>query len=95
MNAEDRYARDVELSCATCGESGHKGDVWKPAATAPKDGRMFLVCFPRIMNMIVRCTYDSVHGYFKTDMDTDGGVTSPTFFHDADVWTNLPDPPQT
>lgn len=98
MNAEDRYISDHELSCACCGGSGHRDDVWKPLETMPKDGRMFLVCLPRMMGLVVRCWYNKTHGYFSTDMDTDGGITRPIFFHKNeqygdDVWTNIPDRP--
>lgn len=95
MNAEDRYISDAELCCACCGGSGHKDDVWKPASTAPKDGRMFLVCYPRMMNLRVRCWFDTVHGYFKTDEGGDGGISTPAFFHDGDLWANMPDAPTT
>lgn len=99
MNAEDRYVANGAISCACCGGSGHKDDVWQPLETMPKDGRMFLVCLPRMMNLIVRCCYDKTHGYFKTDMNTDGGISNPTFFHKNeqygdDVWANVPDAPQ-
>lgn len=67
---------------------------WRPIETAPKDGSMFLVCLPRMMNLIVRCRYSTVHGYFKTDDRTDGGINSPSFFHDGDYWMPLPDPPE-
>lgn len=68
---------------------------WQPIETAPKDGQMILVCLPRIMNLIVRATYSTVHGYWKTDCETDGGITNPTFFHKGDYWMPLPDPPKT
>ena len=66
---------------------------WQPIETAPKDGSMILVCLPRIMNLIVRASYSTVHGYWKTDHKTDGGIASPTFFHAGDFWMPLPDPP--
>lgn len=94
MNAEDRYVRDGELSCACCGGSGHKDDVWKAAETAPKDGRMFLVCYPRMMNLIVRCRYNKTHGYYQDDSDREG-VTRPVFFQPGDLWANMPEPPTT
>lgn len=67
---------------------------WQPISTAPKDGTTVLVCLPRIMNLIVRASYSTVHKYWRTDMDTDGGITNPTFFHDGDFWMPLPEPPQ-
>ena len=63
---------------------------WKPIDTAPKDGRMFLVCFPRMMSLVVRAWYNKVHGYFTTDFETDGGITNPTFFHEGDLWVDIP-----
>ena len=67
---------------------------WKPIETAPKDGTMILVCLPRMMNLIVRASYSTVYKYWKTDHDTDGGITNPTFFHEGDFWMPLPDPPK-
>jgi len=66
---------------------------WQPIETAPKDGQMFLVCLPRMMNLILRANYNTVHGYFRTD-HSDSGITNPTFFHDGDYWMPLPTPPE-
>jgi len=67
---------------------------WQPIETAPKDGTVILVCLPRMMNLIVRACYSTVHGYWRTDCETDGGITNPTFFHDGDYWMLLPEPPE-
>ena len=68
---------------------------WQPIETAPKDGSMFLVCLPRMMNLIVRASYRTVHGYFVTDCENDGAVSNPTFFHAGDFWMPMPEPPKT
>ncbi|KQI67020.1 hypothetical protein AN189_17495 [Loktanella sp. 3ANDIMAR09] len=67
-----------------------KRDVWMPHDTAPRDGRMFLIRYPRMMNLVCRIWFDTVHGYFKDDNRTDGGITNPVFLHDGDLWAEIP-----
>lgn len=62
---------------------------WQPIDTAPKDETMFLVCLPRLNNLIIRARYIRLLDYFITDLDNDGA----TLFHVGDVWMPLPDPP--
>ena len=57
---------------------------WQGVCFAPKTGEVFLLCLPRMMNLIVRCRYNTVHGSFQMDMEddrkcSDGGVTRPYF----------------
>lgn len=72
--------------------SENENDVWKSTETAPKDGEMFLVCYPRMMNLVVRCRWNSVHKYFVDDSKGEG-LTHPIFFHEGDLWTEIPDLP--
>ena len=91
--------QNERLNSATIGKYGDcmetKGTnmEWQPIETAPKDGTTVLVCLPRIMNLIIRASYSKVYGYWKTDLETDGGITRPTFFHKGDYWMPLPPPP--
>lgn len=64
--------------------------AWKLIHTAPRDGGPFLVCFPRMGNLIVRSRYNKVHEYFISDRETDGGIVKPEFFHDSDLWHPYP-----
>lgn len=68
---------------------------WKPIITAPKDGKPFLVCFPRMGNLIVRAKYNAVHEYFISDRETEGGITKPEFYHEGDLWCRYPALPPT
>lgn len=67
-----------------------EGDGWLPIESAPKDGAVILVLLPRMMNLIVRARYNSVHGYWVTDCDNEGRISSPTFFHPGDMWHPMP-----
>lgn len=67
---------------------------WQPIETAPQDGRMILVCLPRVMNLIVRARFNNIYKYWVTDYEGEGGVKVPHFFHPGDVWTPLPQPPK-
>lgn len=66
---------------------------WQPIKTAPKDGSVFLLCIPKQMNLIVRCRYNTVHKYFITDCETDGGITRVVFLYEGEYWMALPKPP--
>jgi hypothetical protein len=63
---------------------------WQPIETAPKDGRMILVCLPRQMDLVVRAWYRDYKGFWLTDENTDGGITRPAFFHEGDLWHPIP-----
>lgn len=66
---------------------------WKPIATAPTSNQTILVCLPRINNLIIRAAYSTVHRYWRTDLETEGGINRPTFFHEGDLWMHMPNPP--
>lgn len=68
---------------------------WRDIETAPEDGTMFLVCLPRMGNLIVRARYNTVHGYFVDEVDNNDSVSRPAFYHKGDYWMPLPTPPAT
>lgn len=61
--------------------------------TAPRDGRMFLVMFPRMMNLVVRARYNKIHGYFVDEHENGDAVSRPAFYHEGDLWIDIPAPP--
>ena len=63
--------------------------AWKPIKTAPKDV-MVLVCLPRQMNLVVRAWYNSIHNFWQTDYEGEGGITRPIYFHEGDLWHPIP-----
>jgi hypothetical protein len=63
---------------------------WSGIESAPKDGSMILVCLPRMMNLIVRARFNTIHGYWLTDYEGEGGIKKPHFFHDGDLWHEMP-----
>ena len=63
--------------------------AWKPIETAPKDV-MILVCLPRQMNLVVRAWYNSIHNFWQTDYEGEGGITRPMYFHEGDLWHPIP-----
>ena len=81
-----------------CASEGHKIQkaepeqepvAWKPIETAPKDA-MVLVCLPRQMNLVVRAWYNSIHNFWQTDYEGEGGITRPIYFHEGDLWHPIP-----
>jgi hypothetical protein len=68
-------------------------DDWKPIKDAPKDGRVILVCLPRMMNLIVRARFNTIHKHWLTDCESDGGISNWTYFHPGDMWMDMPAPP--
>lgn len=66
---------------------------WEPIETAPQDGTMILVCLPRMMDLIVRARYSTVHKYWTHDYEGEGGVKTPCFYHPGDLWQPMPTPP--
>jgi len=67
--------------------------AWQPIETAPMDGKVFLVCLPRMMSLIIRARYNTVHKFFITDQLNENCIDKPAFFHDGDFWMPLPAPP--
>ena len=63
---------------------------WKPIKTLPENSEMVLVELPRIMNLVVRSWYDVHHKCWKSDRDTDGGITNVEFYHEGDLWHSVP-----
>jgi hypothetical protein len=66
---------------------------WQPIEIAPKDGGYFLVCLPRLMNLIVRARFDTVHKQWLSERDNDGAIYRVEFFHAGDLWMPMPKPP--
>ncbi len=69
------------------------GGEWQPIETAPKDGEYFLVCLPRMMNLIMRARFDTVHKQWLSERDNDGAISRVEFFHAGDFWMPMPKPP--
>lgn len=83
---------------------------WRSVRSAPKTGEVFLLCMPRMMNLIVRCRYNTINGRFHTDMEddksfSDNGITRPYFpfyggpiggrgNHASDMWHPMPPIPE-
>lgn len=69
-------------------------DLWQPYNTAPKDGQMILVCLPRMMNLIVRARFNTVHKYWQHDYEGEGAVSQYFSLHPGDVWMPMPEAPK-
>ena len=67
---------------------------WLDIETAPKDSGTFLICLPRMMNLIIRASYNTVHGHWLSDRETGDGITNLEYFHPGDLWMPLPAPPK-
>lgn len=63
---------------------------WKPASEAPTDGKTLLIKFPRMSNLVVRGWYKKVHDRWYSDRETNGGITKPEWFHDGDLYMEIP-----
>ena len=82
----------VNHDCDKC-KAQQEPVAWQPIETAPKDGRMILVCLPRQMNLVVRAWYRDYKGFWLTDQETDGGISKPAWFHEGDLWHPVPSLP--
>jgi len=69
-------------------------EEWQDISTAPKDGTMILVCLPRMMNLIVRSRFNTIHKYWVNDYEGEGGLTQVSFYHEGDLWQPLPTLPK-
>lgn len=69
------------------------GIGWQPIETAPKDGRVFLVMLPRMMNLVVRSRYNTLYKHFTDEVNSDDGLTKGAFYHDGDLWCDILPPP--
>jgi hypothetical protein len=65
---------------------------WQPIETAHQNHEMVLVCLPRMMNLVVRSWYDTIHKCWKSDRDTGGGITQVEFYHAGDLWMPIVKP---
>jgi len=83
---------DIEQINAVLPDDCYMGK-WEAIDSAPRDGTMFLLSFPKQMNLIVRCKYSTIHKYFSTDHET-RGIIRQTVLHSDQKWTPLPTPPK-
>lgn len=60
---------------------------WRNIESAPRDGKMFLLCLPNCMDLIIRCRYNTVLKHFTTP--SDGYIR----LHEGQYWIPMPDPP--
>jgi hypothetical protein len=82
--------RDKHIKQALAEQPAQQEPVaWMPIETAPKDV-MVLVCLPRQMNIVVRAWYNSIHNFWQTDYEGEGGITRPMYFHEGDLWHPIP-----
>jgi hypothetical protein len=93
-DSELNYTLEKEMEALTHAIEHMKRGQWQPIETAPKDGELFLICLPRMMNLIIRARFDRIHKLWLSERGTDGGVASVEFFHQGDLWMPLPEPPQ-
>jgi hypothetical protein len=68
-----------------------RADNWQPIETAPKDGRRFLRCVPKQMNLIGICRFSRVHKVFQIKRY---GYWDTIYLHEGEFWQPLPEPPK-
>ena len=86
---EHAAAREIERLQEALAQPEQEPVAWQPIWTAPRDV-MVLVCLPRQMNLVVRAWYNSIHNFWQTDYEGEGGITRPTYFHEGDLWHPIP-----
>ena len=67
---------------------------WRPIEDAPRDGETVLVCLPRMMNLIIRARYCTIHKHWLSERESPDGICKYEFFHGGDLWMPLPDGPE-
>ena len=75
-------------------EKGCLRDEWRPIETAPENSDVFLVCLPRMMNLIIRARYDRIHKQWLSERLSGDRITGVEFFHHGDLWIPIPKPPK-
>lgn len=95
MGADIDASNPKELSAALTYAIEHlKRFQWRDIKDAPRDGETVLVCLPRMMNLIIRARYNTIHKHWLSERESPEGITRYEYFHDGDLWMPLPDGPE-